>query len=125
MQGSQLRFSNYILVLQLKNLSEYTLETRLLKKVSICHQSKEYSKDDEIQESLEIVDLASNDQILATAAENSSINTVWFVYIIDKKCVDHSSNKIDNYSQNVPKSQWYLLCNYLEKLNDTKKDAAY
>ena len=36
-----------------------------------------------MQESLEIDDLVSNDQIVATAAENSSIDTVWVVYIID------------------------------------------
>ena len=36
-----------------------------------------------MQESLEIDDLVSNDQIVATAAENSPIDTVWVVYIID------------------------------------------
>ena len=42
-------------------------------------------------------DLVSNDQIVAFAAENSSIDTVWFVYVIDIKCVDHTSNDIDDY----------------------------
>ena len=60
--------------------SEYTLETRILNKVSLCHQCQEYSKDYETQESLDIGDLVSNDQILVIAAENSSVNTVWLVY---------------------------------------------
>ena len=64
--------------------------------VSLHHQYQEYSKGDEIQESLEIDDLVSNDQIVATAAENSSIDTVWVVYIVDINCVDHSSNNIDD-----------------------------
>ena len=109
----------------MKTISEYTLETKLLKKVSICHQCQKYSKDDEIQESLEICDLFSNDQIVAIAAENSSIGTIWFMYVTDIKCVDHSGNNIGDYSDNVPKSQWYLLCKYLEKLNNNKKGAVY
>ena len=65
---------------------------------------------------LKIVDLVSNDQIVAIAAENSPINfcsIVWFLYVIYVKYFDHSSNNIDNYGHNVPKSQPYLLCNYL------------
>ena len=96
--------------------SEYTLQTGL-SKVSLRHQYQEYSKDDKIPESLEIGDFVSNDQIVATAVENSSIDTVWFVYVIEIKCVDHSSNNIDDHGRNVPKLQPYLLCNYLEKLN--------
>ena len=59
------------------------------------------------------------------AAENSSFDPVWFVYIIQVKCVDHSRNNIDNYGYDVPKLQIYLLCNYLEKLNGNKKGAVY
>ena len=84
MQGSQLRFSNYIIS--------------------------------------SAVDLVLNDRVVAIAAENSSIDNVWFVYVIDIKCVDHSSNNIDDYGH---KSQPYLLCNYLEKLNDNKKGFVY
>ena len=84
---------------------------------------QEYSKDNEIQELIEIVDLVSNYQFVAIAAETSSIDTVWFMYVIDIKCVHHSCNNIGNYSDNVPKSQWYLLCNYLKKLNDNKRGA--
>ena len=62
---------------------------------------------------------------MAIAAENSSINTVWFVYVIHVKCVDHSSNNTDECGHNVPKSQPYLLCNYLEKLNDNKRGVVY
>ena len=69
--------------------------------------------------------MTSNDQIVAIDAENSSINNVRFVYVIDIKCVDHSSKNVDNYFHNVPKSQPYLLCNYLEKLNDHKKGVLY
>ena len=40
------------------------------------NQCQEYPKDDiDDQESLETGDLVSNDQIVATAAENSSIDT--------------------------------------------------
>ena len=73
-------------------------------------QYQEYSNDDEIQESLEICDSASSDQTVAIAAVNSSVNTVWFVYPIDTKCVDHSSNNTDDYHHNVPKSRPHLLC---------------
>ena len=48
---------------------------------------------------LKIVDLVSNDQIVAIAAENSPINfcsIVWFLYVIYVKYFDHSSNNIDN-----------------------------
>ena len=69
--------------------------------------------------------MVSNDQIVAIATENSSIDTVWFMYVIEVKCVDHSINNIDDYGHNVPKSQPYLLCNYLEKLNDNKKGVVY
>ena len=69
--------------------------------------------------------MVSNDEIVATAAENPSINTVWFMYVIEVKCVDHSSNNTGDIGHNVPKSQPYLLCNYLEKLNDNKKDVEY
>ena len=55
-------------------------ETVLLNKVSICHQYQD-----------------SSDQIAAIAAENPSINTVWFVYVIDIKCADHSSNNMQEY----------------------------
>ena len=47
-------------------------------------------------------DLVSNDQIVAMAAENSSVNTVWFLYVIDIKCVDHLSNNTDEQIQ----SKW-------------------
>ena len=66
-----------------------------------------------------------NDQIVTIAAENSSTKTVWFVNVIDIKCVDYSSNNIDNYDDNVPKSQEQYLLLQLEKLNDNKKGAAY
>ena len=69
--------------------------------------------------------MVSNDQIVAIATENSSIDTVWFMHVIEVKCVDHSINNIDDYGHNVPKSQPYLLCNYLEKLNDNKKGVVY
>ena len=65
--------------------------------------------------------MVSNGQILDIAAENSSNDTVWFVCVIGVNCVDNSSNNIDNYGHNVPKSQPYLLWNFLEKLNDNKK----
>ena len=98
-----------LLVLQLKNyLWVYSW--------NLCHQYQEYPKDAKIQESLEIADLVSNDQILVIAAENSSINHVWFVHVIDiNYCCNH----------NIPKSQLHLLCNCLEKLNDNKKGVAY
>ena len=70
-----------------------------------------------------------NDRIVAIAAENSSIDTVWFVYVIDIKCVYHPSNNIDDYGHKSQatshKSQPYLLCNYPEKLNDNKKGVVY
>ena len=66
------------------------------------------SQKDEIQQSFEIGDLVSYDQIIAIAAENSSVNTVWFVYVIDIKCIDHSSNNINDYGHDVPKSKPYL-----------------
>ena len=69
--------------------------------------------------------MVSNDQIAAIATENSSTDTVWFMYVIEVKCVDYSINNIDDYGHNVPKSQPYLLCNYLEKLNDNKKGVVY
>ena len=103
-------------------ISEYTLETGLQNKVSVHHLYQEYSKDNEIQDLIEI-DLVSNYQFVAIAAETSSIDTVWFMYVIDIKCVHHSCNNIGNYSDNVPKSQWYLLCNYLKKLNNNKRGA--
>ena len=65
--------------------------------------------------------MVSNDQILDIALENSSNDTVWFMCVIGVNCVDNSSNNIDNYGHNVPKSQPYLLWNFLEKLNDNKK----
>ena len=105
--------------------SECTLQTRILNKISLCHQYQEYSVDYDIQESLEIGDLVSNNQIVVIAAKNSSINTVWFVHKIGIKCVDHLSNNIDDYGHNVPKSQLYLLYNYLEKLNDNKEGVSY
>ena len=82
-----------LLVLQLKYTSlSIHLWVYSWNKVSLPHQ--EYSKDDEIQEWLEIGDMVSNDRIVAIAAENSPINNVWFVHVIDIKCVDHSTNKI-------------------------------
>ena len=47
------------------------------------------------------------------------------MYVIEVKYVDHSSNNIDDYGHSVPKLQPYLLCNYLEKLNDNKKGVLY
>ena len=44
------------------------------------------------------------------------------MYLTYIRCVNHSSNNIDVYGHSVPKSQPYLLCNYLEKLNENKKD---
>ena len=41
-----------------------------------------------------IDNLVLNDQILAIAAENSFIDTVWFMYVININCIDHSSNNI-------------------------------
>ena len=46
-----------------------------------------------------IGDLVSNDQSVAIAAKSSSINAVWFVYVIDINCVDHLSNNIDGRLQ--------------------------
>ena len=104
---------------------QYTLKTGLLNKVSLRHKYQEYSKDDEIQDTLEIGDLVSNDQIVAIAAENSSNNTVWFVYLTRVNCVDLSSNNMEDYDHSVSKLQPYLLCNYLEKLNVNKKGVVY
>ena len=94
-----------------------------MKKFSLCHQYQEYFKYDEIQESFKIADLVSNDQIVAIAGENSYINTVRFV--IEVKFVDRSSNNVVDYGHIVPKSQPYLLWNYLEKINDNKKGVVY
>ena len=94
-----------------------------MKKFSLCHQYQEYFKYDEIQESFRIADLVSNDQIVAIAGENSYINTVRFV--IEVKFVDRSSNNVVDYGHIVPKSQPYLLWNYLEKINDNKKGVVY
>ena len=41
-------------------------------------------------------DFVSNDEIGAIVAEKSSTDTVWFVSVIDKKCVDHPSRNIDD-----------------------------
>lgn len=72
-----------------------TLETRLLSKVLLHYQYQKYSKNYEIQESLEIGDLVSNDLILAIAAKNSSFDICNILYVIDIECVDHLSNNID------------------------------
>ena len=77
-----------------------------------------------MQQLLKIRDLVLNNQIAAIASE-TSINTVWFMFLIDIKYVDHSSNNIDNCIQNVPESQLYLQCNYPEKLNDNKIGVVY
>ena len=94
-----------------------------MKKFSLCHQYQEYFKYDEIQESFKIADLVSNDQIVAIAGENSYINTIRFV--IEVKFVDRWSNNVVDYGHIVPKSQPYLLWNYLEKINDNKKGVVY
>ena len=78
-----MKFTNYFQYCSLKLISEYTFETGLLKKVSVHHQYQEYSKDDEIQESLETGDLVLNHQIVAIAAETSFFKTVWLVRVID------------------------------------------
>ena len=105
--------------------SEYNMETGDLNKFSLCKEFQYYSKDDEIEESIEISNLVCNNQILAIAVEHSSIETVWFVYVINIDCVDHSSNNIDDYNHNVPKFQPYILGNYLEKLSEKKKGVIF
>ena len=65
--------------------------------------------------------LVLNDKLITIAAKISSFDTVWFVYVIDIKSVDHVSSKIDDCGQNVPKSHPYLLWSYLEQLNDNEK----
>ena len=66
------------------------------------------------------VDLVLNDRIVTIPAEDSSVDTVWFVYVIDIKCVGHSSKNIDDYGHKS-----LSQCNYLEKLNDNKKGVVY
>ena len=56
--------------------------TGLWNKISLPHQYQEYSKDYEIQESLEICGLFLNDQIVEIAAENSSIDTAWLKILL-------------------------------------------
>ena len=76
--------------------SECTLETGLLNKILLS------SVPEIFQRLWDSSDLVSNNQIVAIAAENCSVNTVWFVYVIDIKYVHHLSNNIDGRLQ----SQW-------------------
>ena len=66
-------------------ISEYTLETGLQNKVSVHHLYQEYSKDNEIQDLIEI-DLVSNYQFVAIAAETSSIDSLFHVCNWHKMC---------------------------------------
>ena len=73
--------------------SECTLETRFLNKVSSSSVSKIF------QRLWDSGGLVSNDQMVAIAIENSSVNAVWFLYVITIKCVDHLSKNIDGQLQ--------------------------
>jgi len=72
-----------------------------------------------------VSNLVSSDQIVAIAAEKSSIDTVWFVYVNEIDCVNHTCQQKDDYGHVIPTSQSYLSCNYLEKQSDKKKGVVY
>ena len=51
------------------------METGDLNKFSLCKEFQYYSKDDEIEESIELSNLVCNDQIVPIATEHSSLMT--------------------------------------------------
>ena len=55
-------------------------------------------------------DLVSINQIGAIVAENSSIDTVWFVGLVDIKWVDHLSNNINDYGHKSLDSHNHIFC---------------
>ena len=129
MQGSQLRFNSYISTLSMWLWFVILIKIWILWTVLWVYSSNRSSEQSLTASSVSGIFqilrfksyLVLNDKLITIAAKISSFDTVWFVYVIDIKSVDHVSSKIDDCGQNVPKSHPYLLWSYLEQLNDNEK----
>ena len=108
-------------------LTEIKSESGVLNQVALrsdyVNQSENVATDDNKNDDNDIKPLACSNNICAIVADKISVDTVWFLLINDSDCCNHAEESKDAYGHIVPVSQPSLKCNYLERLNQIKKDA--
>ena len=59
------------------------------------------------------------ESIVAIAADKKSIDTIWFIKVIEAECVNDDEDEHDAYGHSVPKGVAFMKGNFLEKIQDS------
>ena len=103
----------------------YSLESGNINNVSLrsgYHQPVELNKDcdgDNDEGNQDISSLVCRGNICAIVADKASIDTVWFVFIVNGDCVSNNSST-DAYGHTVSALQHFITCNYLDRVATEK-----
>ena len=100
--------------------SEYSLNLKQLNKIHLRSSNADVSgkhADDEEDNESSVINFWAEDSFIAVAAGSNSIDTVWFVKVIDDDCLSDGSC-VDDYRNAVGQGVRYLKGHFLEKIDE-------
>ena len=102
--GSCHQFSNYTLSIAEKN--------------KVYLRSNNAKPDQDEEDETDITDFVAAGSLVAVAADTKSIDTVWFVRVLENGCIG-KDNDCDDYGNSIPFGTSFIKGNFLE-LSDEK-----
>ena len=100
-----------------EQFSEYSFNVKQLNKIHLCSSNADVSgkcTDDEEHNESSVIDFLGEDSFIAFTAGSNSIDTVWFVGVIDNDYLSDGSC-VDDYGNAVGQGVRYLKGHFLEK----------
>ena len=111
-----------------EQFAEYSLNVNQLNRIHLRSSNADVSMEeptaDEEDGESNIIDFLPENSFVAVAAGNNSIDTVWFVKIIDSDCLSDGSC-VDDYGNAIGQGVTYLKGHFLEKIDEKNDHKLY
>ena len=103
------------------NFEEYNLLVGNLNKVNLlASEIVEIDASDDLTDEDENIDFIFPDSIVVVPADEKSLDTVWFIKVINENISDNDT--IDDYGNTIPGNTCYFSGHFLEHVCHNKKD---
>ena len=106
------------------NFEEYNLLVGTLNKVNLrASEIVEIDASDDLTDEDENIDFIFPDSIVVVPADEKSLDTVWFIKVINENISDNDT--IDDYGNTIPGNTCYFSGHFLERVCHNKNDQLF
>ena len=96
---------------------EYSVNVGYLNKAHLRSNEAEFVPSNDDNDNVN--SFLTPESIVAIAADKKSIDTIWFIKVIEAECVNDDEDEHDAYGHSVPKGVAFMKGNFLEKIQDS------